>query len=103
MPEYDTATIVIRPAYPDDADAIARLAALDSAPLPRGLLLVAESDGELRAALSPVNGTVIADPFVRTVELVALLQLRARGRAVRILGARRPTRGARLRWLLRTA
>jgi hypothetical protein len=81
MPEHDTATIVIRPAYPDDADGVARLAALDSAPLPRGSLLLAESNGELRAALSTVNATVIADPFFRTAELVALLQLRARLRS----------------------
>jgi hypothetical protein len=102
MPDYDTATIVIRPAYPDDADGIARLAALDSAPLPRGSLLVAESDGELCAALSTVSGTVIADPFFRTAELVALLQLRARGTAVGMDG-RRPTREARRRRLLRPA
>ncbi len=69
-----TFAITIRPAYADDAMAIARLAALDSSPVPHGPLIVAEVDGELRVALSIADFTVIADPFHRTVELVALLR-----------------------------
>ena len=55
--------ITVRPAYADDERALARLAALDSAPVPPAPLLVAEVEGELRAALSLWDGTVIADPF----------------------------------------
>jgi hypothetical protein len=69
-----TSAITIRPAYADDAVAIARLAALDSAPVPHGPLIVAEVDGELRVALAIADFTVIADPFHRTLELVALLR-----------------------------
>ena len=69
--------IVIREAVPDDMGVLARLAALDSAPVPRGRVLLAESDGALRAALALEGGTAIADPFHYTAELVALLELRA--------------------------
>ena len=66
--------ITIRPAYADDAISIVRLAALDSARVPHGPLVLAEVDGELRVALSITGLDVIADPFYRTVELVALLR-----------------------------
>lgn len=52
---------------------MARLAALDSAPVPPGPLLLAESDGELRAALSLTDGLTIADPFHPTAAIVDLL------------------------------
>jgi hypothetical protein len=47
---------------------------------------VAEVEGEALAALSVANGELVADPFSRTAELRALLELRAmqlRGRAGR--------------------
>ena len=66
--------ITIRPAYPDDAAALRRLAALDSALVPRGELLVAEIDGELRVAVSLDDLSAIADPFTRTAEIVELLR-----------------------------
>jgi hypothetical protein len=70
--------ILIRRAYADDATELARLAALDSADgVPGAPLLVAELDGELRVALSLADGSVIADPFVPTAEVIALLRLRA--------------------------
>ncbi len=69
--------ITIRPAYADDEAALTRLATLDSARVPSGRLLLAEVDGELRAALATDDGTVIADPFFRTVELIALLRKHA--------------------------
>ena len=85
-----TPTITIRPAYADDDDALMRLAALDSADtVPARPLLLAEADGELRAALSLSDGRVIADPFRRTADLVELLRThagtrsRAAGRAGR--------------------
>jgi len=70
----DFPAITIRPAYADDAVAIARLAALDSARIPDGPLILGEVEGELRAALSVADSTAIADPFHRTLELVALLR-----------------------------
>ena len=74
MTSAEFPTVTIRPAYADDAMAITRLAALDSASVPRGPLVVAEVDGELRVAVSVDEFTVIADPFHRTAELVALLR-----------------------------
>jgi hypothetical protein len=90
-----TAGVTIRPAFPDDAAALARLAALDSQPLPGGRLLVAEVAGELWAAVVVDGRTAIADPFRPTAEVVALL--RARGRQLA------PRRRARLRLAPRTA
>ena len=69
--------IVIRPSRPEDERAFARLAGLDSAAVPAAPMLVAEADGELRAALSLSDGVVIADPFRRTAALVTLLVARA--------------------------
>ena len=94
--------ITIRPAYADDEIALRRLAAVDSADaVPPAPLLLAELDGELRAALSLADGSVIADPFVRTAEVLELLRVRAsaevatrrrRARRRRFLGFRAPTR-----------
>ena len=72
------AAITIRPAYADDQTALARLAVLDSAAgVPAAPLLLAEVDGELRAALSLADGSVIADPFFPTLHLVTLLRTHA--------------------------
>jgi hypothetical protein len=60
----------------DPDPTIERLARLDSAPCPRGRVLVAAVGGEPRAALPLDGGPAIADPFHRTVELVALLGMR---------------------------
>jgi len=70
--------VTLRFAFPDDEPDLRRLAALDCALPPAQPALVAEVDGELRAALSLVNGHVVADPFQRTSELVDLLLARAR-------------------------
>ena len=67
----------IRYARPDDEAALGRLAALDSAAVPAAPLLVAELDGELRAALSLVSSELIADPFRPTLAVVAQLRKRA--------------------------
>jgi hypothetical protein len=69
-------TVLIRAARGSDGDALGRLAALDSARVPAGELLVAETDGALVAAHAPGSGATIADPFRRTAEVVELLQLR---------------------------
>ena len=72
-----TPTISIRAATPNDGRVLMRLAALDSAPMPFGPTLVAEIDGEPKAALALREDRVVADPFSRTSELVALLRMHA--------------------------
>ncbi|HEY5197035.1 MAG TPA: hypothetical protein VIJ51_08410 [Solirubrobacteraceae bacterium] len=68
--------VTLRPSTSHDAAEIIRLATIDSAPVPTGPLLLAEVDGELRAALGITDGGVIADPFVSTSALVELLRVR---------------------------
>lgn len=70
-------TIIIRSSTDHDAPALARLAALDSAHPLSGTALVAEVDGELRAALPMHGGRPIADPFAHTAHLVELLSSHA--------------------------
>jgi hypothetical protein len=70
-------TVLIRAARGSDGKALARLAQLDSARLPTGELLVAESDGRLVAAVELESGAVIADPFRPTADVVDLLAVRA--------------------------
>src|SRR3954452_23303206 len=69
--------VVIRRATDADGPALAALSALDSAPMPFGPALVAEVAGVPRAVLPLDGGQAFGDPFVRTDELVALLELRA--------------------------
>jgi hypothetical protein len=69
--------VTIRYAFPDDEAGLARLAVLDSAAAASPPLLVAEVDGELRAALSLADGAVIADPFRPAAALLDLLATRA--------------------------
>jgi hypothetical protein len=71
-------TVVIRAARGSDGPALRRLAALDSAELPAGDLLIAEAGDELVAALSVDTGERVADPFRRTADVVDLLAFRAR-------------------------
>jgi hypothetical protein len=79
MPTVTTApSVLIRAARGSDGPAIARLAALDSASVPAGELLVGEADGELVAARSLTTGAAIADPFRRSTDVLELLALRAR-------------------------
>jgi hypothetical protein len=71
-------TVVIRAARGSDGPALRRLAALDSAEIPAGELLIAEADDQLVAALSLETGDKVADPFRRTAEVVDLLAYRAK-------------------------
>jgi hypothetical protein len=71
-------SLTLRFAGPADAEAIDRLAQLDSRRAPRGPVLVAEVAGELWAARSLDDQHAVADPFRPTGELVALLAARAR-------------------------
>jgi hypothetical protein len=72
-----SAPLTIRPATPADAGALRRLAALDSSAVPAEPVLVAEIGGELHAAVSIADGTVVADPFRRTAGTVAVLRVHA--------------------------
>ena len=76
-------SVLIRAARGSDGDAIERLAALDSAEVPAGTLLVAEADGRLVAAIATATGEAIADPFLPTADVIALLELRAAGSSAR--------------------
>ena len=81
--DQETATgpagITIRRLDDRDAEALARLAALDSVPAPRGewsRWLGVEVEGRLLAAASLDGHGIIADPFSRTAEVTAMLELR---------------------------
>jgi hypothetical protein len=76
---YPSHNIVIRHSVEEDVRILAGLAALDSRPELTGPALLAEVDGVARAALDLHDGSVAADPFARTTDLVELLRLRARG------------------------
>jgi hypothetical protein len=65
-------------AVPADAEALDRLAQLDSRRAPRGAVIAAEVGGEIWAAVSIDDGHTVADPFRPTGELTALLLERAR-------------------------
>jgi hypothetical protein len=69
--------LVIRPARLADADALADLAALDSARPLSGERVVAEVGGRLVAALSIDDGRAVADPFVGSADAVQILRLHA--------------------------
>ena len=91
MTTTQTGAIVIRRATDADSGTLTDLAILDSrAPL-AGPALVAEIDGDVLAALDLSDGSVAADPFAPTAELVDLLRLHARA-----MSAARTIRGSRL-------
>ena len=69
--------VTIRRAGADDERALRRLADLDSARVPEGPVLMAEIGGKPVAAIAVVSGESFADPFVPTLELRRLLELRA--------------------------
>src|SRR3954470_814837 len=76
--ETTASHISIRLANETDNASILRLAALDSAPAPRGEVLVADLCGEIVAAHSVARSRTIADPFRPTADVTELLELRAR-------------------------
>jgi hypothetical protein len=75
----DNGAVKLRPATCVDDAALERLAQLDSARVPAGRLLVAESAGELRAAISLETGHAIANPFVPSAHIVDALRAHAAG------------------------
>jgi len=72
-----TAPITLRRETAADEPWIERLAALDSRKRPEGVLLVAERDGAIVAAVAEDTLEAIADPFQRTADVVALLRRHA--------------------------
>ncbi len=66
-------SFTIRPATATDEPRLRRLAALDSQALPHGELLVGVVAGEIQAAYDPASRRAVANPFVRTAELVEVL------------------------------
>ena len=75
--QVEPADVVIRRSTSGDGPALAALSALDAAPMPFGPALVAEVLGAPRAVLPLDGGRAFGDPFARTDQLVALLELRA--------------------------
>lgn len=69
--------VTIRRAFPDDAAALARLAALDGVSPVIGDALIAEVAGEAWAVLTVDGEQLAADPFRPTAHVVALLRTRA--------------------------
>lgn len=69
--------VTVRLAGSGDQPALLRLASLDSAGMPAGPVVVAETGGQLVAAVAVEGGATIADPFHRTSALVQMLELRA--------------------------
>jgi hypothetical protein len=70
-------TLQIRTADAGDMPALERLASLEDAPIPVGPLLLAVVDEQVEAALPLDGGPPLANPFVPTEDLTALLRVRA--------------------------
>jgi len=73
----DGGVIALRYAHADESDIVHRLAELDSAPAPRGEVLLALVDGEPVAAMGLHDGRIVATPFRPTADAVAHLRLSA--------------------------
>ncbi len=71
------AVISIRLAGQGEHSALERLAQLSEHPVPSGRALVAEVDGQVRAALPLARGPMLVDPFHPSSEVRELLSLRA--------------------------
>ncbi|MGH2953262.1 MAG: hypothetical protein ACRDK9_04460 [Solirubrobacterales bacterium] len=69
--------VTLRRLNSSDREALERIAERDSSKPLSGRLLGAEVEGVLLAAISLDSGGLIADPFSRTDELRAMLELRA--------------------------
>jgi hypothetical protein len=76
---YAANSYSIRLATDADADALRRLAQLDSQPPLEGSVLVGELHGEPVAALSLADDRTIADPFRPTAHVLATMRVRAQG------------------------
>jgi hypothetical protein len=74
--------VELRLAEDRDGRALLRLAGRDTRALPPGPHLIAVREGHVDAALSLATAEAVADPFVRTAELVELLRCHARAMPV---------------------
>ncbi len=102
-PDAADRSVMLRFATPADQSSLERLAELDSSTPPAQPVLLAEVDGVLLGALGLTDGSVIADPFHHTADLVALLRARARqldgnGPSTRRVRLRSWSRVRRLAW-----
>jgi hypothetical protein len=70
--------VTVRGATASDGPALVHIADLDSSSVPMSPMLVGERGPRVVAALSLRDGAVIANPFVPTADIVALLRLRSR-------------------------
>ena len=66
--------ITIRNATVDDAGAVRRVADLGSAEVPAAPLLLAEVHGDVRVAMSLIDGAFVADPSHYTATIIELLE-----------------------------
>ena len=78
LPDAADRSVMLRFGTPADQPSLERLAELDSSAAPAQPVLLAEVDGVLLGALGLKDGSVIADPFHHTADLIALLRARAR-------------------------
>jgi hypothetical protein len=77
-PPLSWSGLTLRLATSADSSALARLADLEQASAPAEPVLLGVVMARPLAALSLSDGSVIADPFAPTAELIELLRLRAR-------------------------
>jgi hypothetical protein len=92
----DGATVTIRRLTEGERDRVRSLAQLDSVREPLEPWLGAEVEGRVLAMTSLKTGETVSDPFSRTAELRAMLELRA-------AQIRRRTNGRRRRFSIRSA
>ena len=75
--EIETTEMTIRRVDDRDRVAVELLAQRDTRPVPERPLLGVEIEGELLAVTSLATGDTVADPFARSTEARAMLELRA--------------------------
>lgn len=71
------APVTVRWEAPGDHDTIHELEELSGAPVLQGTLLIAERADRIVAAIALESGSIVADPFVPTADVQALLAFRA--------------------------
>jgi hypothetical protein len=89
--------VTIRRATLGDEAALERLSQLDSLPVPTDPVLVAEVDGQIRAAVGVYGSEAIADPFAHTAHLIRMLREQASGQTATSQARRTPVHAPRHR------
>jgi len=85
----------IRTATDDDRERIGRIASLDSSHPIEGPALIGEIDGIAVAVLFLADGSVVANPFRPTADLVESMRVRARALGAPALARRSPVQRLR--------